>query len=154
MEQFKKAIANLYNSVKKLRIAFPNKLFTPDGRMVGDIGEAIAAIDFGVKLDKKIRRHWDGEWVDKNNKSHLVQVKTTQKESTYIKKPPEEGIFLVFKIFNDGNYRVVYNGSIMLVWKNVKDQKNKEKSISVDRLKMLNNDPKSKNKIPKLKNKK
>ena len=60
IKKLEAAIRHMYASVQVLREAFPGKPFTPDGRMVGDIGEAIAALRFGVVLDERLQRHWDG----------------------------------------------------------------------------------------------
>jgi len=134
LDKLEVAIKHLYLSVAKLHDAFPERPFTPDGRMIGDIGEAIAKIKFNVIIDKKIGKHWDGCWKDSNGKEHKVQVKATQKDGTYLKEPPQEGTFLVFKILPDGAHEVIYNGSIMTVWKGIK-QNGKEKMISLERLK-------------------
>jgi hypothetical protein len=98
--QLKKAIIDLYSTVLKLRLSFPDRKFTPDGRMVGDIGEAIAALEFGVILDKKQKKDWDGYRKDSSEKKHDVQIKTTQKNQVYLKKPPCEGILIVLRIYH------------------------------------------------------
>lgn len=121
--QLKEAIIDLYLSVEKLHAAFPDRKFTPDGRMVGDIGEAIAALKFNVFLDEKSQKHWDGHRILSGGRGRKVQVKTTQKDETYLKKPPYEGDLLVFKIFKDGKYKCCYDGSIMKVWRSLKDKK-------------------------------
>ena len=138
LNDLKSAIRHLYVSVKKLNSAFPDKPFTPDGRMVGDIGEAIAAIKFGVTLDKTLRRHWDGYRIDSSGKKYDVQIKATQKDKTYLKRPPHEGELLVFKIFENGDYKCYYNGKIMRVWKSLSRQKpnsSGEKFINLSRFK-------------------
>lgn len=142
--QLKEAIKDLYSSIGKLHAAFKERPFTPDGRLVGDIGEAIAHLEFGVIIDRSIKKHWDGYWVNSSGSECKVQVRTTQKDSTYLKRPPEEGTFLMFKIKSDGNYDLVYNGSIMRVWDHLSQtQKSKEKMVSLDRLSklVLDNDP-------------
>lgn len=140
LNDLKRAIKHLYVTVKKLNSAFPDKPFTPDGRMVGDIGEAIAAIKFDVVIDKKLRRDWDGYRVDSYGNKHEVQIKTTQKDETYLKKPPHEGELLVFKIFKDGNYKCYYNGKIMRVWKSIKQKPDNTgaKFIKLNKLQQLN----------------
>ena len=140
LTQLKKAIIHLYVSVSKLHSAFPDRKFTPDGRMVGDIGEAIAALEFSVILDKKSKKHWDGHRVDSIGKERKVQIKTTQRDETYLKEPPYEGDLLVFKIFRNGKWKCYYDGSIMKVWKSLKN-KNLDptgaKIISLKKLKVL-----------------
>ncbi|MBU4274724.1 hypothetical protein KKE19_02825 [Patescibacteria group bacterium] len=141
IDQLKGAIRNLYKSVVELNNAFPERKFTPDGRMVGDMGEAIASLKFHVILDEKSKRDWDGCRINKNHKERKVQVKTTQKNETYLKKPPCDGDLLVFKINNDGGYECCYDGSIMKVWKSLKDKNpdiNGAKFIKLSKLKKLN----------------
>jgi len=123
LDQLKEAIKDLYFSVAKLHSAFPDRRFTPDGRMVGDIGEAIAFLKFHVILDKKSKKHWDGYRIDLAGKECKVQVKTTQKDETYLKKPPHNGDLIVFKIYSNGNWKCYYNGSIMKIWKLLKHKK-------------------------------
>ncbi len=139
-DKLKGAIRDLYRSVVELNNAFPERKFTPDGRMVGDIGEAIASLKFNVILDEKSRKDWDGFRIDKNGKKRKVQVKTTQKDETYLKKPPYEGDLIVFKINNDGGYECCYDGPIIRVWESLKD-KNPDitgaKFIKLDKLKKL-----------------
>jgi hypothetical protein len=123
IKQFREAIKHLYLSVAKLQSAFPDKPFTPDGRMVGDIGEAIAALKYGVALDKKLRKHWDGYRIDSSGNKHEVQIKATQKDETYLKKPPHEGDLIVFKVFSTGKWECFYDGKIMRVWNSLADKK-------------------------------
>ncbi len=121
--RLKEAIRDLYLSVEKLRRAFDGRKFTPDGRMVGDIGEAIASLEFGVILDKKIKKHWDGHRIDSAGKKCDVQVKATQRDETYLKKPPQEGDLLVFRIDRNGEWECYYDGSIIKVWESLKHKK-------------------------------
>ncbi|MDO8599298.1 MAG: hypothetical protein Q7S02_04270 [bacterium] len=139
IKKLEAAIRHMYASVKVLRGAFPGKPFTPDGRMVGDIGEAIAALKFGVVLDKKLRKSWDGYRETATGKWD-VQVKTTQKDETYLKKPPHEGELLVFKIFEDGSWECCYDGLVQRVWKSLQSKKmdsTKAKFIKLSILKTL-----------------
>ncbi|OGF62205.1 hypothetical protein A2926_00090 [Candidatus Giovannonibacteria bacterium RIFCSPLOWO2_01_FULL_44_40] len=141
INQLKEAIKDLYSSVAKLRAVFPGKPFTPDGRIVGDIGEAIAALKFNVVLDRKLRRDWDGYRIDSSGKKCEVQVKTTQKDETYLKKPPHEGDLIVFKIFDNGEWECCYDGKIMRVWNSLAKQKldsTGAKFIQLARLRNLN----------------
>ena len=139
LNELEEAIKELYLSAEKLRAIFSGRKFPFDGLLVGDMGEAIAALEFNVILDSK--KHWDGYWKDENGVEHKVQVKATQNNDTYLKKPPHEGTFLVFKIFPNGKHEVIYNGSIMKVWKYLENQNIKEKMISIERLKKLQSSP-------------
>jgi hypothetical protein len=59
-----KALRHIFNGIKQLTIAFPGKAFTIDGRLVGDIGEVIAALDYNIKLYTAQKAHHDGETSD------------------------------------------------------------------------------------------
>ena len=138
INQLKKAIKHLYLSVKKLNSVFPDKPFTPDGRIIGDIGEVIASLKFNIVLDKKLREHWDGYRIDSLGKRHEVQIKATQKDETYLKEPPHEGDLIVFKIFNNGEWECCYKGKIIRVWNSLAKQKpvsNGAKFIKLAKLK-------------------
>ncbi|HRY36347.1 MAG TPA: hypothetical protein P5230_00490 [Candidatus Magasanikbacteria bacterium] len=118
------AIKKLFEAQDILHSVFPKKPFTPDGRIVGDIGEAIAEIYYCVEVDNKLRKDWDGTRTDLLDLEYReVQIKATTKEETYLKKPPHEGILLVFKIHENGQWNCVYNGSIMAVWDSLNHKK-------------------------------
>ena len=130
LDQLLQAIKGLYLVVAELHNAFPERPFTPDGRMVGDIGEAIAAIKFGVVIDKKIKQHWDG-YREIGGKRRDVQIKTTQKYDTYLKKPPHDGDLLVFKISSKGLWNCCYNGSIMSQWNKFRKMRKPDKTGAI-----------------------
>ena len=138
-DKFKIAIRNIYEAVGALRGAFPGRKFTPDGKMVGDIGEAIGKILYDLELDERSRKDWDGWWFDQNGNRREVQIRATQCDTTYLKKPPNKGTLLIFKIDKErmGEYHVIYNGDIEFVWNHVKHQRSKEKTISLKDLIML-----------------
>lgn len=135
-DKFKIAIRNIYGAVDELREAFPGRKFTPDGKMVGDIGEAIGKILYDLELDEKSRKDWDGWWINKFGNRKEIQIRATQCDTTYLKKPPSRGTLLIFKIDKEkmGDYSVVYNGDIDLAWDYVKHQQSKEKIISLKSL--------------------
>ncbi len=131
------AIRTMFQAQKALHTSFPKKPFTPDGRMIGDIGEAIAEIDYRVTIDSKLRKDWDGVRENSAVKHPEVQVKATQKNQTYLRKPPHEGSLLVFKIFTDGHWECFYNGKISQVWNylvNKKPDSTGAKFIALDEL--------------------
>ena len=48
--RFPELIRSIYRVVDELESMFPGRHFTPDGHMVGGIGEAIAKHYYGVNL--------------------------------------------------------------------------------------------------------
>ena len=59
--QFPELIRSIYRIVDELESMFPGRHFTPDGHMVGSIGEAIAKHYYGVKLHSASYKGHDGE---------------------------------------------------------------------------------------------
>ena len=43
-------IVEIFRQVERLERAYPGRKFTPDGHLIGSIGEVIAAEEFGLKL--------------------------------------------------------------------------------------------------------
>ena len=135
------AIREMFEAQRGLQRVFPKRLFTPDGRMIGDIGEAIAEIDFQVTVDPKSRKHWDGRREDGCSGCPDVQVRATQKDETYVKESPDDGCLLVFRIFPDGSWECCYNGSTARVWRSLASRKadgTNAKFIKLDELRKLN----------------
>jgi hypothetical protein len=135
------AIRKMFEAQKELQGAFPKRLFTPDGRMIGDIGQAIAELTYQVTVDARSRKDWDGKREEVCAGCPEVQVRATQTDNTYVKEPPDDGRLLVFKIFRDGSWECCYNGDARSVWVSLeKRQANKagEKTIKVDALRTLN----------------
>jgi hypothetical protein len=108
------AVRHIFNGIGRLKKAYGREFekrnrdskFPIDGRLVGDIGEAIASADYGVKLHGGQKKATDGTWNGCD-----VQVKATFKENnTFTKAPPPETIVLCFRLYEDGQYAEVYNG--------------------------------------------
>ena len=135
--EFILAVKNIFDSCQNLsKLSGGMRKFTPDGRMVGDIGEVIASVFYRVNLHNVGRHDWDGTYNGRN-----VQIKATSGSYTYLNKPPEDGLLMVFKIDREsGEYELVYNGDIQCVWdilNNVSTDKAGSKMISLDRLRKL-----------------
>ncbi len=102
-------LGNVYAAVDELERMFPGRHFTPDGHMVGSIGEAMAAYYYGITLFTASAKGHDGK-VD----GRLVQVKATQAKRISISSEPE--FLLVLKIARDGSFKEIYNGPGGIVW--------------------------------------
>jgi hypothetical protein len=134
------AIREMFQVQRLLHEAFPKRPFTPDGRMIGDIGEAIAEISYRVTVDTGIRKHWDGKREEGNAKCAEVQIRATQKDDTYVKQSPDVGCLLVFKISPDGTWECCYNGNTDRVWSSLEAKKANqagEKMIGLGALRKL-----------------
>jgi hypothetical protein len=98
------ALKLIFQGISQLKRAFPNKEFTIDGRLVGDIGEVIAALEYDIKLFDVLRKGHDGQTPD----GRLVQVKATFKDSLTFKSVPD--YYLGLKLHEDGRFEEIYNG--------------------------------------------
>ncbi len=98
------ALREIFAGIARLKSAFPNRAFTIDGRLVGDIGEVIAALEYDVALDVKSRPKHDARTSD----GHDVQIKATFKAQLTMRSIPD--YYLGFQLFRDGRFEEVYNG--------------------------------------------
>ena len=106
--KLKSEIQNLHRSVSTLKELFPTKEdgFTLDGRLVGDIGEVIAAELFQIDLHKKVKKYYDA--VASYSPELKIQIKATFKESLTFNHNPD--YFIGIKLDAAGEFEVVYNG--------------------------------------------
>ncbi len=100
----------LYSISQELENLFPGRHYTPDGHMIGSIGEALAACCYGLKLFEASEKTHDGQAPD----GRLVQIKATQINRIAISSEPEW--LLVLKIHKDGTFSEEYNGPGKLAW--------------------------------------
>jgi hypothetical protein len=103
-EIIKDSLGKIFAGINQLRGTLPIKKFTIDGRLVGDIGEAIAQRDYDLTLYEKLIDDYDAETPD----GRFVQIKATFKESLTFKKVPD--YYLGIKIKEDGTYVEIFNG--------------------------------------------
>jgi hypothetical protein len=103
-------IHKIYGVVSELEGLFPDRSFTPDGIMVGSIGEVLAEYHYGLKLLPTGSAKHDA----RTPAGVMVQVKTTQRSSIDIRNMPEH--LLVLKLDPLGTCKEYYNGPGQLVW--------------------------------------
>ena len=112
---FPELLKAIYDAVDGLEAMFPGRHFTPDGHMVGSIGEALAAHHYGVVLAGASNECHDGICGTRQ-----VQVKATQGTKIAISSEPEH--LLVLRIERDGTFTEEFNGPGSVVWQLVKDR--------------------------------
>ena len=124
-------LKRLYEIVAELETLYPGRKFTPDGHLVGSLGEVIAAHDYGlVLLDSSAKTH------DARKDGKLIQIKATQGKSVALYGEPDH--LLVLKLRKDGSTEEVYNGPGALAWQNTgKLQKNGQRPITLSKLQAL-----------------
>lgn len=103
-ETIQDALANIFAGIQQLKQALPGKAFTIDGRLVGDIGEALVQRDYDVTLYEGVAKHYDGETSD----GRKVQIKATFKDALTFRKVSD--YYIGIKIFEDGTYEEIFNG--------------------------------------------
>ena len=124
-------VKRLYAVVAELETLFPGRRFTPDGHLVGSLGEVIAAHDYDlILLDSSTATH------DARKGTTRIQIKATQRKSVAMYGKPDH--LLVLKLHKDGSAQEVYNGPGNLPWNHAgKLQKNGQRSISLSKLAAL-----------------
>jgi hypothetical protein len=104
----KHGLSLIFQGIKHLADGFPRE-FTIDGRLVGDIGEVIAWLDYDLEIDDVSRELHDAHAID----GREVQIKATFKDSLTFRKTPD--YLLGFKLFEDGCYEEIFNGPGQLI---------------------------------------
>ena len=128
-------IKQLYATVSELEALFPGRRFTPDGHMVGSLGECLVADAYGLELKTASNKGYDAV-----TKSGLqVEIKATQSSVVAFRSQAQHTI--VIKLQPDGSFEEVYNGPGALVWAQFKHKKlpsNGQFQISLTMLRKLN----------------
>ena len=130
MDDTRELIRSLYKIVSRLEELHPHRNFTPDGILVGSIGEVLAEYHYGLQpLGTGSKAH------DCSINGLLVQIKTTQRNAIQIGEPCCHLIAL--KLKPDGSAEEYYNGPGHLVWDLVKDKKLPKNGLYAVRLSKL-----------------
>lgn len=103
--RFQSLIRELYRTVSELETMFPGRHFTPDGHMVGSIGECLVADAYGLNLQTASNKSFDAT----SENGLRVEIKATQSKRVAFRSCPEHAI--VIKIDKNGNFEEIYNGS-------------------------------------------
>lgn len=126
-------IQELYRIAAELENLYPGRHFTPDGHMIGSIGEVLAAETYGIELFTASAPVHDGRAPD----GRLVQIKATQVDSVGISECPD--YLIVLRILRDGSFEEVYNGLGAPAWDAAgKVQKTSQRRVSLSKLRALN----------------
>ena len=136
-------LASLYVIVDRLEELFPGRKFTPDGHLVGSIGEVIAARMFDLTLLKSSFPDHDAVTDD----GRRVQIKLTQGTGRVALRAKPDYL-LVLRLAPDRSIEVVYNGSGQQPWNRAgKIQKNGQRSISLSLLRCIDSAVEDANRI-------
>lgn len=103
-------LQKIFDAISELSDAFPNRQFTIDGRLVGDIGEVVCGLAYELTLDDVSLPEYDATTAN----GRRVQIKATFKDSLTFKTIPD--LYLGIKLFPDGSFEEVYNGPGRLIY--------------------------------------
>jgi len=129
-DKIPKLIKRIYEIVNELEELFPGRPFTPDGHMVGSIGEVLAAENFDLELLPPSFKGHDA----KDMQGRLVQIKATQGNSIALRSEPDR--LIIIKILKDGSFEKIYDGDGKIVWESAGlMQSNGQRRISLSKIK-------------------
>ena len=144
----REALTLIFQGIERLHVAFPSRAFTIDGRLVGDIGEVIAELEYDLTLDAVSVRDHDAQMPN----GRRVQIKATFKDSLTFTTCPD--YYLGFKLYPDGRFEEVFNGPGMLIlekFSHRKDIGKKLLSFSITSLRELSDQVDVADRVPRRK---
>lgn len=146
-DKFQGLVKQLYSTVSELESMFPGRHFTPDGHMVGSIGECLVADAYGLELKTASNKGFDAIARD----GREIEIKATQSKSVAFRSEPEHAI--IIKILPNGTFEEAYNGPGYLVWQQFSGKKmpsNGQFQISLNKLKKLNKQVSDSSRVPRI----
>jgi len=141
------AIKQLRQIVGQLQSAYPQRKFTLDGRLVGDIGEVLVENAYDIKLNRDSQKHHDGIASD----GRQVQIKATMKDSLTFPVDHTPDYYVGIKIHSDGKFTEIFNGPGSIAREAVKNRKRTATnlhSVSINTLQRLNKNVQPEDRIP------
>lgn len=109
-DKFRTLVKQLYATVNELETMFPGRHFTPDGHMVGSLGECIVADAYNLELKAASNKGYDAV----TETGLEVEIKATQSKSVAFRSQSQHTF--IIKILRDGTFEEIYNGPGALVW--------------------------------------
>jgi hypothetical protein len=131
-------IKQLYSIVNTLEQLYPGRHFTPDGHLVGSIGESLLAERFGLQLMTASNKGYDA--VDPNGRK--IEIKVTQRRQFAFSKNLRDDISIIAAVLSkQGDLEVVYNGPSLPVAQEIQKKpptKNGQHQVSVKKMREMN----------------
>lgn len=125
-------VADVYRAVEALSTAYPGRKFTPDGHLVGSIGEVVAAEALGLTLYPGSHPGHDAFDADGRD----VQIKMTGGKSVSLYATCDR--LVVLRVVSPEEAEIVYDGPGAPVWAAAGAmQKNGQRPISLSRLRTV-----------------
>lgn len=143
--RLKSLVNTLYETVHALEQMFPGRHFTPDGHMVGSLGECLVADAYDLTLQTASNRGYDAL----TRGGVKVEIKATQANAVAFRSAPEHAI--VIRLQRDGSFEEIFNGPGALVWAQFDGKplpSNGQYQISLAKLRQLNAEVPKRQQIP------
>jgi hypothetical protein len=128
------AMTTLFSAVDELERLFPGRPFTPDGHLVGSIGECLVATAYGLELMPPSNKGFDAQ----DRFGRKMEIKATFRDAVGFRSEPD--FCIVVKLDKQGNFEEMYNGPGNLVWKQFEEKNlpsNGQYRISLSKLRGL-----------------
>ena len=126
------AVARIYEAVTMLERQYPGRKFTPDGHLVGSIGEVVAAEALGLTLYGMSEPGHDA--VDREGRK--VQIKMTAGQSIAMYADCDR--LVVLRVVSPQDAEVIYDGAGSLAWNAAGAMaKNGQRTIRISTLKKI-----------------
>ena len=116
-ERFQSIVKSIYAAVRELEKMFPGRPFTPDGHLVGSLGECLVADAYNLTLMPPSTKGYDA--ITKEGKK--VEIKVTQLKRVAFRSCPEHTI--IIRINNDGTFVEYFNGPGEIIWQTFSGKK-------------------------------
>jgi hypothetical protein len=124
--EFKNRIAQIYKIADELGRAFNIDTCTPDGHLLGAIGQIAASIAFNLQFGSEKEEHnctWSG-----GERKVNVQVRCSGRGSIALRKEPE--YLIAVEIGKTGRIKLLFNGPGEYAWGRIVHQKSAQKCIN------------------------
>lgn len=99
------ALRRIFEGIAALHAAYPHRTFTIDGKLVGDLGEVIAALAYDLELGEVNQHNHDAVTPD----GRQVQIKASFGDASLTFKTVPD-YYLGIKLHRDGRFEEVFNG--------------------------------------------
>ncbi|MEE3500580.1 DUF6998 domain-containing protein [Acidiphilium acidophilum] len=125
-------MAQIYEAVAQLEDAYEGRKFTPDGHLVGSIGEVVAAKALGLTLFRMSEPGHDAL----DSEGRKVQIKMTAGRSIAMYADCDR--LVVLRVVSPQEAEIVYDGAGSLAWNAAAAMaKNGQRTIRLSKLKAI-----------------
>jgi hypothetical protein len=136
IESIPALIGDLFRVVRALSAACPGRPFTPDGHLVGSIGEVVAAYAYGLVLEPCSTKGYDATTVD----GQRVEIKLTGGNGVWVSSDPATpDLLVVLRLDPTSGFEEIYNGDFPYgLWASKKASKRRVVSLRLTDLRARN----------------